>query len=850
MRAIGDRVEQLDRQIEYSLQQVEELWQCTSQLPRLQQHILLALLNQLSQTLQTARFVSEEMQVAKEELIATRVSVESQHPHFEDGSDLAAKGYLVTDLQAAILEVNEAAVRLLKMERDRWLGKSLLDWVPKSVRPHVRSQLYQLRQGQEIRGWEVPIQRGQEGVFRVTFSVMLMRDFQDRAIGLRWMIEEMSHDNPNSIESEREDATSMFCDCQYLGNPTEETPAELSRLRAQLQEALVERQQLELELGQKTQRERVLQTLQAAICRGVALPEMFNLTVTEVQQLVESDRAVIYQIDADEKGVVVAEAVSPDYPSILGTTLRASWLKKEKLPYSAKHTCIRNDIQAPSLPADFLKWVERQQIKACLSVPIRQGDRAWGLLVVHQCSSQRNWQPQDVDFLTAVAMQQAIAIQQAELSQQVQALNLALEGQIGDRTEQLQQALDFEAMLKRITDKVRDSLDESQILQTAVQELVLGLGLKGCDTALYNTNHTTAIISYEYTPDMPAAKGHVVRMSDFAEGYHQLIDGQYFQFCELVPSLRGPLAILSCPIMDNEGAIGDMWLFKQQQEAFNDLEIRLVQQVANQCAIALRQARFYQEAQIQVTALERLNRIKDEFLSTVSHELRTPVSNMKMAIQMLALTLNREQGLLEELEKPQAQQSKVARYFQILQNECEREISLINDVLDLQRLDLGAQPLVLVAIHLQQWLPQIVAPFQERAQKRQQTLHIDVSPDLPALICDRASLERILTELLNNACKYTPPGEHIYMAAEAQNGMIQVHVANTGVEIPASEQPRIFEKFYRIPSADPWKQGGTGLGLALVHKLIHYLGGKIQVKSGNNQTRFTVTLPIHGTNEM
>jgi signal transduction histidine kinase len=89
----------------------------------------------------------------------------------------------------------------------------------------------------------------------------------------------------------------------------------------------------------------------------------------------------------------------------------------------------------------------------------------------------------------------------------------------------------------------------------------------------------------------------------------------------------------------------------------------LIQQVANQCAIAIRQARLYQAAQAQVAELEKLNRLKDDFLSTVSYELRTPMSNMKMAIQMLALALNQDTAFLSELAKPQAERSKAARYL-------------------------------------------------------------------------------------------------------------------------------------------------------------------------------------------
>ncbi|PMB08612.1 PAS domain-containing sensor histidine kinase, partial [Fischerella thermalis CCMEE 5282] len=238
-------------------------------------------------------------------------------------------------------------------------------------------------------------------------------------------------------------------------------------------------------------------------------------------------------------------------------------------------------------------------------------------------------------------------------------------------------------------------------------------------------------------------------------------------------------------------------------------------------------------------------RLKDEFLSTVSHELRTPLTNMKMAIQMLGIALNQEQNLLLEMAKPHAQRSKVARYFQILNNECDREINLINNFLDLQRLDTTAKPLVLETIQVQEWLERVVELFQ--ARNRNSSLHnlqLRIADNLPSFICDQFSLERILIELLTNACKFSPPGAEIIITAQSKANFMQIQVSNDGAEIPISELPRIFEKFYRIPSNDPWKQGGTGLGLALVQKLIKYMGGTIKVESGSNLTCFTIQLPL------
>ena len=243
--------------------------------------------------------------------------------------------------------------------------------------------------------------------------------------------------------------------------------------------------------------------------------------------------------------------------------------------------------------------------------------------------------------------------------------------------------------------------------------------------------------------------------------------------------------------------------------------------------------------------LEQVNHLKDDFLSTVSHELRTPVTSMRVALQLLGVTLTQEFGLEEELTKPDAQQGRIARYYRILKEECEREISLINDLLDLQRLDVGNHELAVQQIKMKEWLPGLVNTFQERATSRQQRLELAIAENLPGLMSDLSSLDRIWAELLNNACKYTPPGEKITLSVPpTDNDTLKFSLVNTGVEIPPDELPRIFDKFYRVPSADPWKQGGTGLGLALVQRLVQHIDGLITVTSGNNKTCFTIELPL------
>ncbi len=622
---------------------------------------------------------------------------------------------------------------------------------------------------------------------------------------------------------------------------------EPSQTNAALLQEIAERQRLLAELRQQTERERLMAKIAAQIRATLNLEEVLNTTVREVRQFLNCDRVLVYQVElASGNAKVVAESALPNCTSLLNVTIATPLFGERLALYQQGDIRVLHDIQQQSSPIAINQFLQQQQVKASLTVPLLYGNKFWGLLAIHQCSRARQWQELEVELLKELGTQVSIAIQQSQLYQQVVQLNANLENQVKERTKELQISLDYEAILKRISDDVRDTLDESQILQIAVWELAVALNIDGCNSALYD-NQTTATISYEYTTTLPTVQGKVVQMADFPVGYNQLLQCQFFQFCQLVPGNRGQVAMLACPIFDDRGVIGDLWLFKPQAEAFNELEIKLVQQVANQCAIAIRQAKLYQAVQVQVQELQKLNRLKDDFLSTVSHELRTPLANMKMAIQMLGITLNRDQDLFIELRKTPKAQSKVARYYQILQNECDRELSLINNLLDLQNIFAGVQPLLLTSIHLQEWLPPLVEPFIHRASSQQQNLILEIAPNLPSLICDPTSLRRVVCELLDNACKYTPEGEKIVVSASAEDETMQITAFNWGVEIPEGERTQIFEKFYRIPNHDPWKQGGTGLGLALVAQIVARLGGTIKVESGAGQTCFILKIPLTQT---
>lgn len=534
---------------------------------------------------------------------------------------------------------------------------------------------------------------------------------------------------------------------------------------------------------------------------------------------------------------VISEALAPGWSSLSTRTLPALYDDLERFTtHHQRQIQVLRNRQSPLLSRADQAALQAIQVQASLATPLFQDDQIWAVLIVQQCKTPRYWKIHEMDFLCRLANQLESSVYQASLYNQLQDLNADLGQQVEARTAELERAFQFEATLQRILEKVRDSLDEEQILHTAVRELVQAVDAKGCNAGLYDTKKRRSTIRYEYAAPNVSYVGRVLQLDAFPEIYGQLMNGDTFQFCSLLPNAsRGRTSVLTSPIYDDQGSIGDLWLIHDAEHAFGDQPIRLVKQIASQCAIAIRQARLYQESQAQVQELDKLNRLKDDFISTVSHELRTPIASIRMAAHMLQVRIQAAGGV--------AQDRAIAQYLQVLQDECQREIRLINDLLDLSRLEAGQETLQFAPIDLKTWLPRITESFREQARSRQHVFELKVPSSLSTIETDPAQLEPILMELLNNAYKYTPPGERIEVRTNVTASQVQIRVINSGVEIPKAEQAQIFQKFYRIPNSDPWKHGGTGLGLALVKQRVERLGGMIQVRSSEGKTEFKLAFP-------
>ncbi|MDM9385486.1 GAF domain-containing protein [Chlorogloeopsis sp. ULAP01] len=588
--------------------------------------------------------------------------------------------------------------------------------------------------------------------------------------------------------------------------------------------------QAEEALRRQAEREKLLGTITQGIRDSLDFDAILNQIVTELRRFLMSDRVLIYRFQDDSNGVIIAESTIVSGTSLVGINLQVSCFTERHLE-RYKSGCIQivEDIYAAGLHPCQIDVLASLQVRANLVVPIIFQQDLWGLLITQHCCEPRQWQQTEIDLLEQLATQIGIAAQQAKLYRQVQALQAQLKWQ--------QQTLQVQGLMQRLSEQIRDNLDIDRILETATEELGRILQADRCQIELYNARNTLATVAHEYTTTPPLCQGAVRVIEDFPELYEPLLQKQSLQFGKIMRDWNPRLVVitqLACPIFDLQGVMGNIWLTRATEKEFEGWEVNLVQQIANQCAIAICQSRLWQQAKTRLTDIETLENLKHEFLRTLSHELRTPITSICLAVQTLDSIIRQENVLDTEL---------VSQLLQILQSECGRESKLINDLLTLTYLEAEIEPLTLITIDLQSWLPPIVESFRELTACHQQNLILDINGELPCLETDITDLERIITELLNNACKYTPAGGSIMIAASAVGDTVQISVTNYGIGIATNELSRIFEPFYRIPQHDPWKHTGTGMGLALVQKLVKHLKASIRVESQAAFTTFTLSLP-------
>jgi len=284
-------------------------------------------------------------------------------------------------------------------------------------------------------------------------------------------------------------------------------------------------------------------------------------------------------------------------------------------------------------------------------------------------------------------------------------------------------------------------------------------------------------------------------------------------------------------LRENE-LIGGLTVNKRAPGEFSPEVIELLTTFATQSALAIQNARLFREIEQKSRELEAASRHKSEFLANMSHELRTPLNAVIGFSEVLS------ERMFGELNEKQDE------YLKDIHASGQHLLSLINDILDLSKIEAGRMELEVTEFNLPVTIDNALTLVRERAARRSIALHTSVDERLGQIQGDERKIRQVLLNLLSNAIKFTPEGGRIEVGAKPVNGSIEVSVSDTGVGIAPEDQEAVFEEFRQVGTAEK-KVEGTGLGLALSRKFIELHGGKIWVKSqvGAGST-LTFSVPV------
>jgi PAS domain S-box-containing protein len=295
----------------------------------------------------------------------------------------------------------------------------------------------------------------------------------------------------------------------------------------------------------------------------------------------------------------------------------------------------------------------------------------------------------------------------------------------------------------------------------------------------------------------------------------------------------GVKAAIFAPMLWKDRGIGVIFVGRDFSGPFSDKEVALLETFADQAAIAIENARLFREIQEKSAQLEVANKHKSDFLANMSHELRTPLNAI---IGFSEALMERMFGELNE---------KQLEYQKDIHESGKHLLSLINDILDLSKIEAGRMELELSTFHLPAAVSNAVTLIRERAQRHGVSLGVEVDPRLGEFQADERKVKQILLNLLSNAVKFTPDGGRVDISAKLDTDKVEIAVKDTGVGITPEDQASLFEEFKQFGNDSSRRAEGTGLGLALTKRLIELHGGQISVDSTVGQgSSFRVTLPI------
>jgi len=595
---------------------------------------------------------------------------------------------------------------------------------------------------------------------------------------------------------------------------------------------LKQQDSIQAELRQQKQRVELFSEVTLKIRQSLQLKEILHTTVTEVQRILHADRVLIYQVLPDGTGKTISESVLPNYPVLMDWEFPAEVFPADyQQLYAQGRVRAIADVHDPAsgLAECLVEFVDQFGIQAKLIVPIVQTlnmpssegggkgaiakNQLWGLLIAHQCRSARQWVEFELELMQQLADQISIALSQAQLLEHLEEMVEARTAELQEANRHLQQEITVRMQAETA---LRQSEEQLRLITNALPVLISYVD----DQQQYRFNNQA------YQDWLGQAPAHI-----FGQHLKQVWGKQCYQ------RMQGYVeAALSGQVVSYENEI------ELQDGSGRAVDVTYIPHRDGDKAV-----RGFFSLTSDISDRKAIERMKDEFISIISHELRTPLTSLHSALKILAT------GRLGNLSVEGQQMLAIA------DESTERLVRLVNNVLDLQRIESGKVVMEQQPCNAANLMVQAAEAMQAMAQH--QGIILVTQTEEMTVWADADYILQTLTNLLSNAIKFSHSGSQVWLTVgvadrdtlpEAEmrdrpcqfDGAAVFRVQDEGQGIPNNQLERIFERFQQVDSSDSRKKGGTGLGLAICRKIIEQHGGKIWAEStpGSGST-FAFTLP-------